>query len=458
MSLDDAPVASPPKKRREPKVLRDTSQDPDWLVAISAKTGYIAPHPLNLVTILTHDERWKGVLAWDEMRLDVRKLKPAPWPRVVEPGLKFQDQWSDTDTTRLCAWFQGAYRMAVGQESAYRALVVAAERNPVHPVRDYLDALKFVPLADESRIETWAIRYLGAPDTPYVRRVSSWFLISAVARAYEPGCKVDTMLILEGLQGLRKSSAIHGLFGPQWSSDTPPDLNSKDRFEAVRGLWMLEFAELDSLGRADAARAKAFASSPRDRYRRPYGRGDTEAPRSCVFVGTVNVAGRGYLQDETGNRRFWPIPCRPCGSGLPLGQVDKAGLEAARDAIWAEAREAYGPGRVEHARWWPETPEDHALCSGEQAERVARDVWEETIGPWLQQRARLKTDPFVTLGEVLSLAIGLETPKQHQPEQNRASRALHQLGWVKCQARQPDGSRVRGFRPAGWRDVEGEAG
>lgn len=453
----DGSAGGPSKRPRAPRQVRDTSQDPPWLAAISTRSGHIASSPLNLVTILTHDPRWQGVLAWDEMRLAVRRIKPAPWPSVVAPrppGAKGRptppDVWTDTDTTRLCAWFNSAYGMNVGGDSAYRALVVAAERNPVHPVRDYLDGLTFVPLADESRIETWAIRYLGAPDTPYVRRVSAWFLISAVARAYDPGCKVDTMLILEGHQGYKKSSAVQALFGPQWSSDTPPDLHSKDRFEAVRGIWLLEFAELDSLGRADAARVKAFMSSARDRYRRPYGRSDTEAPRSCVFVGTVNVAGRGYLQDETGNRRFWPIACRPCGSGLPFGQVDKAGLEAARDAIWAEAREAYGPGRAEHGRWWPETLEDHALCSEEQAERVARDAWEEPVARYLRARALARQDPFVTLGDVLAEALGVETARQGQPEQNRASRVLVQLGWAKCQARQPDGARVRGFRPAGW--------
>lgn len=436
------------KRRRQ---VRATENDPPWLAAISSPSGAIAPTSLNLITILSNDERWSGVLAWDDLDRDLRKMAPPPWPEITRATGAQAGRWESTDSTRLTAWFTDAYEMRVGEDAAYKAARVVAERKRIHPIRDWLDGLTYTP-APEPRIDTWAIRYLGAPDTPYTRTVSRWFLLSAVARIYEPGCKVDTMLILEGDQGLRKSSAMHALFGERWSSDTPPDLHSKDRFGAVRGIWLLEFAELDSFGKADAARVKAFVSSRTDRYRPPYERLDVEVPRSCVFVGSVNPNGRGYFLDETGNRRFWPLKCRPCGSGIPLGQLDIAGIREAREAIWAEAREAYNPKGTEHARWWPETRDEHSACGVEQEERVAGDVWEEPITRFLRgPLSPLKrSDPFVTLGTILGDALGIEPAKQDQQAQNRAARVMVILGWRKCQKREEDGSRTRGYRPAGW--------
>lgn len=434
----------PAKERRQ---VRDTTNDPPWLAAISYSSGAIQSNPLNVETILVHHAAWDGVLAWDQLQGEIRKLKDPPWLEITRAPGSSVGTWSSTDTTRLASWLFGTYALLASEETCIRAVRMAAERRPVHPIKDWLDALTFEPDPAGSRLETWAIRYLGAPDTPYVRAVSRWFLLSAVARVYEPGCKVDTMIILEGAQGLRKSSALHALFGEGWCSDTPPDLQSKDRFGAVRGKWLIEFAELDAFGKADAARIKAFVSSSRDRYRPPYERVDIEAPRGCVFAGTVNRNGRGYLQDETGNRRFWPIPCAPCGSGADRLQVDIAGLREAREAIWAEAREVYNPAGAEHARWWPETPEEHDLCSAEQDERVHTDVWEERIGGWLLDRLkRREPDPFVTLGQVLNDAIGMEPAKQDHQAQTRAARVLVQAGWSRSQKRTEDG-RVRGFRP-----------
>ena len=157
------------------------------------------------------------------------------------------------------------------------------------------------------RLEEWVITYLGAEDTPLNRAVGSRWMISGVARILQPGAKVDHMLILEGPQGAKKSSALKTLAGAEWFTDELAEIGSKDAAQQMRGIWVIEIAELDAISRAEVSRIKAFLSRTTDRYRPPYERYVVEMPRQCVFAGSVNPD--TYLRDETGNRRFWPVRC-----------------------------------------------------------------------------------------------------------------------------------------------------
>ena len=220
-----------------------------------------------------------------------------------------------------------------------RSVGAVAREITVHPVRDHLGALAWdgVP-----RIETWACRYLGAEDTAFNRSVGALWLISAVARIFRPGVKADHMLVLEGPQGARKSTALKILAGEDWFTDELPDLGSKDAAMHMQGVWIIEIAELDAIGKAEVSRIKAFLTRTTDRFRPPYGRYTIEVPRQCVFAGTVNPD--TYLRDETGNRRFWPVRC---------GTIDIDALARDRDQLWAEAVARFRAGAI----WWLETPE-----------------------------------------------------------------------------------------------------
>ena len=210
--------------------------------------------------------------------------------------------------------------------------------------------------------------YLGAEDTPLNRAFGSRWMISAVARIMQPGAKVDHMLILEGPQGAKKSSALKVLAGAEWFTDELAEIGSKDAAQQMRGIWIIEIAELDAIGRAEVSRIKAFLTRTTDRYRPPYERYVVEVPRQCVFAGSVNPD--TYLRDETGNRRFWPVRC---------GRIDLDALRRDRDQLWAEAVARYREGAI----WWLDEPELIAEVKAEQDQRYHADAWDSRIDRWL---------------------------------------------------------------------------
>jgi putative DNA primase/helicase len=232
------------------------------------------------------------------------------------------------------------------------------------------------------------------------------------------GRRPDCCLILEGPQGIRKSTALSTLAG-EYFTDELADLGSKDAAMQTRGVWIIELSELDSLSHSEVARIKAFMSRTTDRFRPPYGMRLVESPRQCVFAGTVNHS--TYLRDETGGRRFWPITC---------GRIDGEALARDRDQLWAEAKARFDVGAV----WWLETAELLQMASDQQIDRYEGDPWEEVIGPWLESRTS------VSISEVLEKCLQKAHALWTQTDKNRAARCLRALGWERYRERQ--GSRL----------------
>jgi len=287
---------------------------------------------------------------------------------------------------------------------------MAARDRPFHLVKTYLQGLEWDRV---ERVDCWLSTYLGAEDTDYPRAVGSRWLISAVAGISRPGAKADCSLILEGPQGIRKSTALRTLAG-EYFTDELADLGSKDAAMQTRGVWIIELSELYSLSHSEVARIKAFMSRTTDRFRPPYGMRLVESPRQCVFAGTVNHS--TYLRDETGGRRFWPIAC---------GRIDVVGLARDRDQLWAEAKIRFESGGV----WWLETNYLVQMASDQQIERYEGDPWEEVIGPWLDARAS------VSISEVLEKCIQKAQALWRQTDRNRAARCLRTLGWERYRER-----------------------
>src|ERR1051325_9613977 len=230
--------------------------------------------------------------------------------------------WTDVDDLCCADWLQ-RHGIFVSALIVGQAVTVVAHDSEFHPVRDYLMSCRW---DGEPRADSWMIKYLGAPDTEFVRAVSGMFLIAGVARILRPGCKADCVLVLEGPQGILKSTALKTLAGP-WFTDELADLGTKDAAQQLSGVWIIEMSEMEGVERGQVTRIKSFVSRSVDRYRPPYGHRTIEQPRQCVFAGTVNHD--EYLRDETGGRRFWPVQCT---------NIDIEGLASVRDQLWAEAR------------------------------------------------------------------------------------------------------------------------
>jgi predicted P-loop ATPase len=352
----------------------------------------------NVLFALRNAPEWQGVLAYDAFAAQVITLKPPPW------GDRRVEGWADEHDSHACEWIQ-EQGIPAGAGVVGRAIQTIARETQVHPVRNYLHALNW---DGTPRLDTWLTRYLGVEDSPYVRAVGSRFLTSAVARVEQPGCQVDQVPILEGPQGILKSSALQGLAAP-WFTDRISDLRGKDAAMEMAGVWLVEIAELDALLRATLSATKSFVTRRHDRFRPPYGKHVVDRPRQCVFAGSINPIG-GYLKDPTGGRRFWPVRC---------GIIDLEALLRDRDQLWAEALVRFRNG----APWWLETKELQALAAAEQEARFELDAWSEKVSEWLVGCQD------VSVGEVLMGALGIPQQSWSQTAQNRIAKILVHHGF-----------------------------
>jgi predicted P-loop ATPase len=376
--------------------------DFDWRAAL-IKTNWGTPKPLvaNAMIALRNAPTWKGLLRFDEFSQRTILSGKAPWMSAAEGD----QSWTDNHDVRAAEWLQHQ-GICVHPNVAAQAVDAVAREHPFHPVRDYLAGLAWdgVP-----RLDTWLTQYLGAADTPYTRAVGSRWMISAIARVHEPGCKADCMLILEGQQGIYKSTALKTL-GEPWFTDEVAEFGSKDASMQVHGVWIVEIAELSSLvsTRAELEKVKAFLSRTQDRFRPPYGRRLAQFPRQCVFAGTVNKD--QYLRDETGGRRFWPVICT---------LIDIPGLSDARDQLWAEARDRYLAGEAS----WLDTAALNNDAREEQIARYEQDPWQDPISEYIGSLSD------TSVSEILKNCLHLPLDRWDQKAMNRVARCLLSLGW-----------------------------
>jgi len=406
---------------------------------LTTKEGGYKATAFNVRLILENDPAWRGVLSWCEFSHRIVTVGASPL-RNASRG-----EWEDADDSELRFWLAERYGIEPRHTDIADGVLGAARSCPTHPVRAYLDALRW---DGEHRLCEFLPRYLGAGEDSnvyglcpvaeggYLQLAGAMFLVSAVARVRRPGAKADHVLILEGRQGAGKSTALRVLFGAEWFTDSPLDLNSKDSMEGLRGLWGVELAELDALNKADAARAKAFFSRADDRFRLPYGHRSSRFDRQCVFAGSTNQV--QYLKDTTGGRRFWPVQC---------GRIDLHALRTDRDQLWAEADALYRSG----FHWWPHGRQVR-LFDWVQDARLDADVWEPIIASYLADQVRMTAPAsrpgfFVEGHTVMSAALGMDKHAMRRPEQTRLGQIMQSLGWLPSRP-SVNGQRQRGYRPS----------
>lgn len=348
------PPPRPPSKRRPEKKTNGHASIPasaainwlpgqEWREDLARTTeGKVLRTLSNVMIALRQAPAWKGAFAWNQFSKRLMLMRHLPGSQTT--SRKIPREISEPDVSNVTDWMQHN-GIIVASQTTSEAIRAVADEFTYHPVRDYLEAVQW---DGASRLDLWLIDHLGVPDTPLHRAFSARWMIGLVARIFWPGCQLDTALILESRQGLRKSTALRVLAHP-WFTDHVPDLTTKDALEQLQGVWIIELAELSSFGRVETARIKSFLSSREDRFRPSFGKFPADHPRQCGFAGTVNPGSNGYLRDETGARRFW---IAACGVGWGLHQqVDTEKLAAVKDQLWAEAVARYRANEP----WWLDT-------------------------------------------------------------------------------------------------------
>jgi predicted P-loop ATPase len=377
----------------------DHATKPDWLSKSIKGKGQPLSILANVMAALRTDPSLKNAFAYDEMQRTTMLMQKEGRPIEPRPV-------EDADVFRLQEFLQRAGLKNLGAQTVHDAIEVRGRECKFHPVRDYLEALKW---DGTPRVENWLVRYLGAPEAPYMQAIGRMFLISMVARVFKPGCKADYMPVLEGPQATLKSTACRILGGAHFSDSLPDVTTGKDVSQHLRGKWLIEVSEMHAMGKAETTQLKAFITRQVEQYRPSYGRREVIEPRQCVFVGTTNK--KTYLKDETGGRRFWPVQ---------TGNIDASGLEHDRDQLFAETVRMYR-SRVP---WWPDRSFEQQHIMPEQEARFQPDAWQELIETYLAfERAK------VTVGQVGREAVGIENRHLGRAEQNRIVAILETLGW-----------------------------
>ena len=358
----DADASSAAKKAPE--------ENANWQDALDIdKHGKVKDTLGNLALILRNDPRLKDISynihrSGIDIRRDAEGKTTLPWTQL-KPG------WNESDLGAIQIYLERVYGLYTPSKLKGILLAIAAERS-YHPIRDYFDAL---PAWDGvPRVETLFIDYLGSPDTAYIRAIARKMMVAAVARIYEPGIKFDSVVVLNGPQGMGKSSFFAKL-GGKWFSDslTISDMKDKAAPEKLQGYWILELGELAGLKKMDVETVKAFITRQDDKFRHSYGYSVEDHPRQCIIVGSTNN-GDGFLRDVTGNRRFWPVTCTTNSPHRPWE------VERVVPQLWAEAYMLYRAGEKLFL-----SPEEEKQASMEQTAALESDVREGMIAEYLDK-------------------------------------------------------------------------
>ena len=305
----------------------------DWKTRLKyqPKTSLLENSVYNLNLILNNDPDFRN-FAYNELANRIQVTGSLPWERPE--GNKF---WRDADTAQLKSIIDIRY-LPFSSRNHDVAFTKIADDRRFHPIRDYLDSL---PVWDGTkRVEDVFIKYLKADDTEYIRTVTRKTFAAAVARIYVPGIKFDCVPVLDGDQGIGKSTIVKDLVTADYYSETLSltDMDDKSGAEKLQGFWVVEIGELAGMRKADIEKVKAFLSTSDDKYRPSYGKVVESHPRQCIVIATVNGE-RGYLRDITGNRRFWIIKVHQKKQKKTWNFTEEY-----RQQFWAEAKEIWRSG------------------------------------------------------------------------------------------------------------------
>ena len=385
------------------------SHDPDVMKHCELdKHGSLKPKSTkNAVALLRHHKDMTGMFQFDEFR---RKLLINRSPDGRPTNRRYPRLVEDTDITIIQCWLEGC-GITVQARTAAQAIELVASENGFHPVRAWMKSLVW---DGTERIDHWLTDFCGAEPSPFVCAAGAKWLISGAARIMKPGAKADSILILEGPQGLKKSTAFEimaTIKDEVYFTDGISSIGSKDAAQEISGVMIVELAELNAILKSTTENTNAWLTRRQDRYRPPYGRNVIEVPRENIFGATFNPNGAGYWQDPTGGRRIWPVE---------VSRIDIDALKGAREQLWAEAVHRYLAGEA----WWFEDKEILKEAQEAAADRHDDDLWSETIGGYCARHDKVTMDMVL---EHMNMAMR----DRNRTVQIRLAQTLRQLGYTK---------------------------
>lgn len=404
--------AKPEAEKAKPEATE--KELPEWAQWLQTDDkGQFLSNLANALMALRKAPELEGLVAYDQMMRQLMFTRGIANSRMKDTYHRRPVE--DAEVSVVQEWMQRNCMKRITKETVQQALEQVGRENAFHPVRDYMNSVKWDGI---KRLSRWMITYLGCSEEKkdYLESIGRWFFLSMIARTFNPGCKCDYMVILEGEQGLKKSTAC-GIIAGEWFSDNLPEIRGGDEVRVaqhLRGKLLIEIGELSSMKGAAAEALKTFITRRDERYIAKYGRNEVHEARQCVFIGTTNQA--NYLHDETGARRFWPVKV---GAEIKLDD-----LKRDRDQLFAEAVAAYKAKE----QYWPSREFERKHIETEQSERYVEDAWEPILANHLEVGGS-NAKP-TTLAELARRALGIEPGHLHHPAPQRIANILKRLGWT----------------------------
>ncbi len=418
---------------RDSKVvaLRPDTPSSNWVPSLGGNITHS-----HIRRIFSEHPDWVDVIRYDTYLGELVKHNAAPWGGA-------NSTWTDIDTNRAKCWLSDKFGCTYSTSSLEEVLSVIGHDNQFHSLQHEIINFKWdgVP-----RIHDWVCRYLLASESDYHKEVGQKFIISAIARAIEPGCKADHVLILEGPTGARKSTAIEVLAGSNHFSDSPIDLNSVFAPAQLQGVWFYELSERTLFQAFSNQRTKHFLSQKEDHYSPKNIRRKIRQKRGNVFTSTSNDS--VYLNDPTGDRRIWPVST---GRDLKIDLIARD-----RENIFGEAYHYYKLfvdngrqlGPYSQYQWWLDD-EYESLARKEQEKRYLPDSWEETISEWMSKNERkILEKGYITTSEIMIKALKIKPGRFERKDEMKISTILtSRFSWRKGERLRTAQGRVYPYYP-----------
>ncbi len=348
------------------------------------------------------DEKLTNLVAYNEMAYDIQFLKDID---TIKKG----DFLRNSHISIIAWYFLREHNLQCSTNNVKQFLEIQSEFNKFHPVKDYIIGLEWDGV---ERLDNWLSIYTGCELNAYTSNVGRMVLCAAVKRVIDPGCKFDYMVILEGRQGLKKST-FWNVLGGEFYEEISFGGNEQRIIENMQGAWFIEISELNGFRRQEADWLKSFITRKSDKTRLAYERRSGPLLRHNIFVGTFNPSGDNeFLKDDTGNRRFIPIVC---------GEINIEGLRNVRDQLFAEAfikysnEELYLKGEAQE------------ISQNEQAVREETDIWFRPLSSWVYHKE------IVNINQILVDCFHIDIARATMGDKMRVGKIMKKLKWTRKQ-------------------------